>query len=185
MGMNGGQLRPFFPFYGGKWRAARLYGPPLYFHVIEPFAGSAGYATYWGARSARLYEADEIIVGVWDYLIHASEREVLALPDLELGMSTDDLRVCPEARNLIGFWINRGSATPKKTRTAYSARTDKAQLIWGVAARDRIARQLEAIRNWRVSLDSYADAFCYRATWFIDPPYVERGRYYRKHAVDL
>ena len=38
-------LRPFFNFYGGKWRAAPHYPAPRYARVVEPFAGAAGYST--------------------------------------------------------------------------------------------------------------------------------------------
>jgi site-specific DNA-adenine methylase len=34
-------LRPFFTFYGGKWRAAPFYDAPTHGHIVEPFAGSA------------------------------------------------------------------------------------------------------------------------------------------------
>jgi hypothetical protein len=33
------RLRPFFSFYGGKWRIARHYPTPKYDIIIEPFAG--------------------------------------------------------------------------------------------------------------------------------------------------
>ena len=45
---QGGQvtrLRPFFCYYGGKWRAAPKYPPPEHDTIVEPFAGAAGYAT--------------------------------------------------------------------------------------------------------------------------------------------
>ena len=33
-------LRPFFGFYGGKWRdSPRHYPPPAHTRIIEPFAG--------------------------------------------------------------------------------------------------------------------------------------------------
>ena len=39
-------MRPLFPFYGSKWRDAKRYGAPVFGHVVEPFAGSAGYSCY-------------------------------------------------------------------------------------------------------------------------------------------
>jgi hypothetical protein len=85
-------VKPIFPFYGSKWRDAKRYPPPTHGIVIEPFAGSAGYSLWHAPRKVLLIDADPIIVGVWEYLIGASEAEILALPDLELGQSTDDLR---------------------------------------------------------------------------------------------
>lgn len=176
-------MRPLFPFYGSKWRDAKRYGKPSGL-VVEPFAGSAGYSTFWIPSRVLLYDIDPIIVGVWDYLIHASSREILDLPDLEVGQSVDSLNLSQEARWLIGFWLNRGSAQPKKTRTAFSARTDKAQLVWGERARQRIAADVASIRDWRIVHGSYNDCPMAEATWFVDPPYMDKGRYYRFHDVD-
>lgn len=148
------QLRPFFPFYGSKWNIARHYPAPAG-EVVEPFAGSAGYSVFHGVERAVLVDADPIICGTWDYLIKVRPAEVLALPELpNVGDSVDDHALCQEARWLIGFWLNRGSAQPKKSRTAYSARTD-GQLNWGRRAMERIASQVDRIRRWSVSCASY------------------------------
>lgn len=176
-------LKPLFPYYGSKWRDARRYPAPDGL-VIEPFAGSAGYSTFYGAVRVRLYDVDPIIVGLWDYLIKAGEIEILTLPDLETGQSVDDFKLPQEAKWLIGFWLNRGSAQPKKSRTAFSSRTDKAQLVWGAKARERIALQLRGIRTWTVQQKSYVDIPNETATWFVDPPYVDKGRYYRFKNID-
>lgn len=169
-----------FPYYGSKWNIARYYPRPIYTHVIEPFAGSAGYACFYEPPTVTLTDSDPIIVGVWDFLILASASEILSLPDLpNVGDCVDDYFIPQEAKWLIGFWLNRGSAQPKKTRTAYSARTDKAQLNWGPRAKDRIVSQLPKIRHWRVYQTSYEHIHPVRATWFVDPPYGDKGRYYR------
>jgi hypothetical protein len=151
---------------------------------VEPFAGSAGYATFYAPPSVTLIDADPIIVGVWRYLIAASPRDILELPDLEVGQSVDSLNVSQEARWLIGFWLNRGSAQPKKTKTAYSARTERAQLIWSERARQRIARDVQDIRDWKVIHGSYEETPVVDATYFVDPPYGDKGRYYRYRDID-
>src|SRR3546814_20398309 len=84
------------------------------------------------------------------------------------------------ALSLIGFWLNRGSATPKRSRTAYSARADKAQLNWGERARERVAETVVHLRTWTVIEGAFAEAPDIRATWFVDPPYVDKGRFIRK-----
>jgi site-specific DNA-adenine methylase len=78
-------IRPLFPFYGSKWRDARRYPAPGESIVIEPFAGSAGYSLWYEPHRVWLYDVDPIVVGVWSYLIAATPRELLALPDLEPG----------------------------------------------------------------------------------------------------
>lgn len=173
-------MRPFFPYYGSKWNIARHYPVPTG-HVIEPFAGSASYATYYDAPRASLIDADPVIVGVWRYLLAARPAEILSLPELpNVGDSVDDLNITQEARWLIGFWLNRGSAAPKKSRTAYSARTDRAQLTWGLKAKERIAAQLPLINGWSIVEGDFEAAPADAAgTYFVDPPYGDKGKHYR------
>lgn len=173
-------MRPFFPYYGSKWNIARHYPKPLSGLVVEPFAGGAGYATFYGCSQVALYDADPIIAGVWSYLLRVSAQEIMALPELPaVGDCVDDFDLPQEAKWLIGFWLNRGSAQPKKSRTAYSARTDRAQLNWGLRAKERIAAQLPLIGEWTVRCGGYEEAPDERATWFVDPPYGDKGKFYR------
>lgn len=173
-------MKPLFPFYGSKWRAAKLYGAPKSTLVVEPFAGSAGYSIFWEPQRVALFDTDENIVQVWQYLIRAAPAEILALPDLEPEQTTDDLDVPPEAKLLIGFWLNRGSATPKKSQTAFSRRTERSQLVWSARARQRIAAETPKVRHWTICLGSYDEASYAGAHLFVDPPYVDKGRFYRK-----
>lgn len=184
--MKATPIRPLFPYYGSKWNIARNYPVPQHGIVCEPFAGSAGYSLFYGVDRAVLNEADPILAGLWRYLIAATEQEILALPNmLEVGDYVDNYAIPQEAKWLIGFWLNRGSATPKKSRTAYSARTDKAQLNWGQAAKERIAGSLHRIRNWSITEGSYDSLPDARATWFVDPPYTHKGKYYRVKFEDF
>jgi len=172
-------MRPFFPFYGSKWNIARHYPRPLPGLVVEPFAGGAGYATFYDCPQVALFDADPIVAGVWDYLIRVTAEEVSALPEMpEVGDHVDRYTLPQEAKWLIGFWLNRGSATPKKSRTAYSARTDRAQLNWGARAKERIIGQLPALSGWSITNAPYSRAPA-SATTFIDPPYGDKGRFYR------
>jgi site-specific DNA-adenine methylase len=172
-------VKPLFPFYGSKWRDAKRYGTPSG-HVVEPFAGSAGYSTFWEPERVTLIDADPILVGVWDYLINATARDILALPDVEVGQDVREMGLSQEAAWLIGFWLNRGSATPKRTRTAYSMRTERSQLVWSQRARDRIAADVHKVDGWTVVLGDFESApRDEQATYFIDPPYIDKGRYYR------
>ncbi len=173
-------LRPFFPYYGSKWNIARHYTKPSRDLVIEPFAGSAGYSTLYSCPRVLLFDKDQVICGVWDFLMRASAAEILALPEMpNVSDHVDNYDIPAEAKHLIGFWLNRGSAVPKKSRTAYSARTDRAQLNWGPKAKERIASQISMLSGWRIKCGAYADAPDERATWFIDPPYGDKGAYYR------
>ncbi len=179
-------LRPFFTFYGGKWRVAPHYPAPRHETIVEPFAGSAGYSMRYPDRRIILVERDPLIAATWRYLIGVDETEILALPNVSSDQTVDDLDVCAEARLLIGWWLNKGSAQPKK-RPGSNMRKSVAGLVkkdppsgwWGQQIRERIASQLHAIRHWALLEGDYQNAQSVEATWFIDPPYIEAGRHYR------
>jgi hypothetical protein len=181
-------IKPFFTFYGGKWRAAPMYDRPEHKTIVEPFAGSAGYSIRYPWHDVVLVERDPLIAATWRYLIRVAPGEIRSLPDIEVGQTTDDLNVAPEARLLIGWWCNGGSATPKKSLGFWARERKEAggagwktagQLNWGARVRERIASQLDAIRHWRIIEGDYTMAPDVEATWFIDPPYVEAGKHYR------
>jgi hypothetical protein len=170
-------LRPFWRYYGGKWRSARLYPDPKHDTIIEPFAGAAGYSCHWHWRKIVLVDKSPIIAGIWRYLIAATEREILALPDIPEGGTVDDVDAPQEARWLMGFWCNNGAATPCKTNSAWSK--GSAQNGWGAYPRRRVASQVSAIRHWRVIEGEYSEAPDEAATWLVDPPYsTPAGAYY-------
>lgn len=180
-------LRPFFGFYGGKWRDARKhYPPPTHDTIVEPFAGSAGYAMRYAGCRVILGEIDPIIYGVWAYLIAAPAAEILAIPDLEPGQSANDLAICQEARWLVGFWLNRGASRPRTGPSAWMRDGIRPGSFWGERVRRTIASQVDTIRHWQVHNTSYEDLpFAGQATWFIDPPYQKQGQHYRFGAAGI
>lgn len=181
------QLRPFFGFYGGKWRdALKHYPAPQHDTIIEPFAGSAGYALRYYDRKVVLCDLDPVLAGVWTYLINVKPQELLRIPDLAFDQTVDDLKVCQEARWLIGFWLNRGVATPRRKPSKWMRIQIRPGSFWGERVRTTLARQVDAIRHWKVYHRSYADAPAPKlATWFIDPPYQRAGQHYRCGADDI
>ncbi len=173
-------LRPFFGFYGGKWRdTLKHYPAPAHGTIVESLAGSAGYSVRYASRNVILGEIDPIICGVWRYLISAKPREILAIPDLEPGQSANDLAVCQEARWLVGFWLNRAASRPRTGPSAWMRDGIRPGSFWGERVRQTIAVQVERIRHWKVHNVSYEDLpFSGEATWFIDPPYQRQGQHY-------
>jgi site-specific DNA-adenine methylase len=180
-------LRPFFGFYGGKWRdTPKHYPAPEYDTIVEPFAGSAGYSVRFAGHRIILGEKDPIIYGVWKYLISASTREILAIPDLSPGQSVADLPVCEEARWLVGLWLNRGASRPRTGPSAWMRDGIRPGSFWGARVRQTIASQIERIRHWKVFNCSYEELpFSEEATWFVDPPYQNQGRHYRYGAEGI
>ena len=49
-------LHPFFSYFGSKYRLAKCYPQPQCDEIVEPFAGSAGYALLYPEKQVTLYE---------------------------------------------------------------------------------------------------------------------------------
>ena len=180
-------IRPFFSYYGGKWRFAKTrYPAPAHDTIVEPFAGSAGYSLRYADRAVVLCEKDPVVASVWRYLLRVSEQEVLALPDVPNDGTVDDLPLPQEARWLIGFWLNKGSARPCRQPSSWMRTGLYAGSFWGDRVRQTISKQLAHIRHWRLFEGSYEDCpVTGPATWFVDPPYQEAGRFYRHGAATI
>lgn len=177
----GSDLRPFFGFYGGKWRdSPRNYPAPLHRTIVEPFAGSAGYSIRYPDLDVILCEKDPVLASVWEYLIRANPEEIRRLPDMPIDGTVDDLRVAPEAAALIGLWLNRAASGPRKSPSKWMRSGVRPGSFWGERVRETIASQVERIKHWTVHNVSYEECpFDGEATWFIDPPYQVAGSHYR------
>lgn len=179
------RLRPFFYYYGGKYRATKnlFYPAPKFDTIIEPFAGAAGYSTNHHERKVILCEIDPKIAALWRYLINVSSQEILGL-QLDANCA-DDLRCCEEAKYLIGFYWNHATTQPMMRPTSWFKSGKRPKSYWGKEVRERIATQVTQIRHWKIIEGSYESLLNLQATWFIDPPYqASHGRYYKFSNVD-
>ncbi len=179
-------LKRLISYYGSKWRLAPRYPAPDHDTIVEPFAGGAGYSLLHYDRNVMLVERNEKLAAVWEYLIRSSAAEILALPLLESGQSTNDLQICQEARWLIGWWLRPSSFYPytrwPHSKSPSDRRVDNPATFWGVATRARVAAQVEHISHWKIYCCSYDEAPVQdrKATWFVDPPYIGKvGSYYK------
>ena len=178
-------LLPFFTYYGGKWRAAPRYPAPTFGRIVEPFAGAAGYAVRHYTKDVVLIDKDPKIIALWRYLIAATPKDILALPAVEPGQSVDDLDVSLAAKTLIGFWLNKGSASPCKTPSKWMRDGMRPNSFWGEAIRARIASQVDKIKHWTAIEGDYTASPRGMATWFVDPPYREAGKLYRHSSTAI
>lgn len=178
-------LRPFWRYYGAKWRIAPRYPAPRHRTIIEPFAGAAGYSLRYPDRDVILVEKYHVIAEIWRWLIAATPDEVRAIPAVD---SVDDLPswVPDGARWLVGFSMNASSSTPRRTLSSgrRMLRAKHRQFEgWTHALRERVATQVSAIRHWRVVEGDYTAAPDVESTWLIDPPYRGRpGSHYTHHS---
>jgi len=174
-------LKPFFSFYGGKWRIAPKYPAPQQDTIIEPFAGSAGFSLRYPHKQVLLYDIDPKICAVWDYLITAKESEILALPLLQESDHIDDFDLPNEAKWLIGFNIGMGSSHPRKRPSPFAL----VKKSWSEKKKNRIASQQKFIRHWKIKNQPYWEISDIEAHWFIDPPYNNKaGSCYRHSDID-
>lgn len=180
-------LKPFWRYYGGKFRAAPRYPAPHYSTIVEPFAGAAGYSLRYPDRDVILADVYPVVAGIWRYLIATPRAEIEHIPLVE---AVDDLPswVPQEARWLVGFSLNAGTVSP--CRTLSSGRKKLRAMGrkfegWSEQMRARVASQVDSIRHWRIVEASYETLNNEPATWFVDPPYDNRaGRYYKHHTLD-
>jgi hypothetical protein len=166
-------LRPFFPYYGGKWRAALTYPAPRFETVVEPFAGSAGYSVQHHWARVVLVERDPVVASVWRYLLQATPGQLLGLPDV-----VADLEVEPAVAALIGFWLNPGSAYPGTKPSTWS-RQWPSKWTWSRKVRERLADQVAAVRHWTLIEGEWFEGPEGEATRFVDAPYEVAGNSYR------
>lgn len=178
---------PIFSYYGSKWRIAPKYQKPGA-RIVELFAGSACYASRYPDRAVLLVERDPLLAALWRWLIGVSPAEVRALPNLTPDTDVANLPVCQEARWLIGFWLNTGSAQPKRgvprrLLQPYAPRFELSR-FWATR-REQAAQGVAEIKHWRIFEGEWYDApQDFGATYFIDPPYENAGKHYRFSTID-
>ena len=177
-------------YYGSKYRLARHYPAPRHPVIVEPFAGGAAYSLHYPEHEVHLYDLNEKVCGVWDYVIRATPQEILALPLLGPEDTVDSLpsHLPQEARWLIGWWMRYATYAPGNGFTtcgkAHLARGHGT--VWTRLRRDKIAQTASRVKHWRVTNAGYESVANTPATWFVDPPYAcKAGRSYPHHAVDF
>lgn len=181
-------LKPFWRYYGCKWRAAPRYPNPIHGAIVEPFAGAAGYSLRYPQHRIVLVEKYPVVAEIWRYLIGVSASEIRRIPCDPQCIDDVPSWVPKPARDLIGWWFNSATVSPCKTlsvgRKRLAAMGRKFE-GWTEATRERVASQVDHIRHWTVIEGDYKQAPDIRATWFVDPPYNNKaGSYYVENGLD-
>lgn len=167
-------LRPFWRYYGSKWRIAPRYPKPRHRTIIEPFAGAAGYSLRYPDHDVILVEKYHVIAEIWRWLIAATPDEVRAIPCVD-AVADLPARVPDGARWLVGMCLGLSATRPQAVIASVLQRPGRGAIEgWTVRMRERVAGQVGAIKHWQVIEGDYALAPDIEATWFVDPPY--RGK---------
>lgn len=182
------KIAPFFSYFGSKYRAAAKLPAPTHETIVEPFAGSAGYSLNYPDHQVILCDADSRIIRVWKWLISAPSDEIAALPVLTKGTRIADLGFDPTSPQalFLGWHAARCTTAPRPTVNAYAAQYHAgSRHVW-----ERIARDVEHIRHWIAYHCPYAQleaalGYEFHATWFVDPPYRDQGKQYKKSSIDF
>jgi hypothetical protein len=170
----------FFPYYGAKQSRWAKYPAPQHDTIIEPFAGSAAYATHYPDREVILIEKDERVAAVWKWLISVPEDDFMALPTFEDIERVSETDVTGPAAHFMRLWAGQGGLGQDKVSPLTKRLLGIRPLSsWGKPGKERLCSQLRLIRHWSVLAWSYEDAPDVEATWFIDPPYVTGGSLYK------
>lgn len=179
-------VRPFFSYFGGKWTVAGYLGRPRQRLVIEPFAGSACYATRWNARRVRLYDVSPDICSLWDFLISCSEADLAAIPDRFEDFAQIE-RLAPGPQMLVRFWTGKGRAHPGRTLSPwYHEFKDSGHAqVWGPTVKARLIAQKPLLADWSIDCLPWDRVPVTEAHWHIDPPYSgPPGRKYPFDKID-
>jgi site-specific DNA-adenine methylase len=181
------RLRPFFSYFGSKWRLAPKYPPPKHINIIEPFCGSAPYSLNYFYHRVHLFDLNPTVCGTWDYLIRAKPSEIRRLPvNIE---HVDEMAGWPEeAKWLVGWWMHKCSTRPYIRPSAWMRKYAPLQdgVYWSEYTRERIAGQVMLIDHWTVECREYSRIPDQRATWFVDAPYdCQQGEHYTHGRRDI
>lgn len=179
------RYKALFSYYGGKSKIAHLYPKPEHDHIIEPFAGGAGYSLLHHERQVTLIEKNPATYAIWRYLLDNSLDTVLRdIPEkVERGQKVSSMVGPGTDPGLVALLVS--SASIGEAGTFCFA--DRAVTPYGVkqwhATRGRIEHYHPRIRHWKVIEGDYRDAPDVEATWHIDPPYSNRvgQRYFCKN----
>lgn len=170
-----------FSFFGSKSKIVNLYPEPKYDSIIEPFCGSARYSLKYFEKDIWIYDIDPVIIGVWKYLQKASPKDILSLPDVPNATVLESIdgfsQLAQEEKWLIGFCSNGGSAQPKHVSGRHNFNSFNLDKI-------RISKNLYKIKHWHIVQACYDEILNRDATWFIDSPYIDKGKYYKHNKIN-
>lgn len=172
-----------FSYYGSKSKIVNYYPPPKFNKIIEPFAGSARYSLKYWQKEILLIDKSDAIINVWNYLINATEKDILSLPDIHQGDNLKDFNITEEERFII-YCCATGGGAGSGNGYKITASDESGFNSWN-KDKIRISKELFKIRHWKTKKGSYEAILNEECTWFIDPPYQFGGHKYKENNKKL
>ncbi len=161
---------PLFKWFGSKWLASKLYPAPLYDQIVERFAGCAGYSLRHAERQVSIWEDNPDLRALWTWLIGpATGEEIFSIPcGISVGADIRQLGLSEGQALLLRHWQRTNNVGTCWTISPWGNLPGQ----WTERTRERVAREVELVKHWRLSRRAPA-----RATHFVDPPYFYNYRY--------
>lgn len=167
------KIGPLFKWFGSKWQSAKRYPSPEHDTIIEPFAGSAGYACNFAEKRVFLWDADDNVRDLWLWLLFvANESLIRTIPVGEpAGTDIRELGLSWGQSLLLKHWQRTNNVGDCWTISPWGHLPGQ----WTESTRARVAEEVYAIKHWRLDQPPAEKV----GTWFIDPPYKYNYRYRR------
>lgn len=166
------RIGPLFKWFGSKWQSAKRYPEPKHVHIVEPYAGGAGYSLNYADRAVTIYDADPNLAQLWRWLIDdATDLDVREIPlNTPTGVDIRTLGLSTGQALLLKHWQRTNNVGDCWTVSPWGSLPGQ----WTANTRARVAEEISAIKHWR--FEPLLSVHCI-ATWFIDPPYLFNYRY--------
>jgi hypothetical protein len=167
---------PLFKWFGSKWMASKHYPKPQCDLIVEPFAGSAGYASRHANRPVIICENNPLLIELWEWIIGAATTDnVLDIPlDLPEGTDIQSIGLTRGQQLLLKHWQRTNNYGNCWTTSPWGSKPGQ----WTRSTRERVSREIHEVKHWKFIRSSEFDPMAVPVgTWLIDPPYEYNYKY--------
>lgn len=174
---------PLFKWFGSKWLSAKTLPPPIHDSIIEPFAGSAGYALRHARHQVLVCETDPHVHALWTWIVReATEDAIRAIPvSVPEGTDIRTLGLSAGQALLLKTWQRTNNVGDCWTVSPWGNKPGQ----WTANTRARVAAEHHEVKHWRVGeldgIGTLAQPATAETTWFVDPPYQYNYSYRQAH----
>lgn len=163
------RIHPLFKWFGSKWGGSKHYPKPIYNTIVETHAGSAGYALNYSDRDIVLYDTNENVWALWEWLINFASYNPVAVKDIPInipeGTDIRTLGLTTGQELLLKHWQRTNNVGNCWTISPWGNKPGQ----WTANTRARVSEEVQAVRHWKIcSKEPVWEEGC---TFFVDPPY--------------